>query len=67
MILNRAKDYYDNDKERLRKQARDKYRNSSEEATNVQRKYGRNISYYVWRKETKTKRISKKIAERLKN
>ena len=26
MILNRAKDYYENDKERLRKQARDKYR-----------------------------------------
>ena len=27
MILNRAKDYYENDKERLREQARDKYRN----------------------------------------
>ena len=31
MILNRAKDYYENDKERLRKQARDKYWNLSEE------------------------------------
>ena len=31
MILNRAKDYYENDKERLRGQARDKYRNLSEE------------------------------------
>ena len=31
VILNRAKDYYENDKERLRKQARDKYRNLSEE------------------------------------
>ena len=30
MILNRAKDY-ENDKERLREQARDKYRNISEE------------------------------------
>ena len=30
MILNRAKDYYENDKERLREQARDKYRNLSE-------------------------------------
>ena len=30
MILNRAKDY-ENDKERLREQARDKYRNLSEE------------------------------------
>ena len=27
VILNRAKDYYENDKERLREQVRDKYRN----------------------------------------
>ena len=31
VILKRAKDYYENDKERLREQARDKYRNLSEE------------------------------------
>ena len=31
MILNRAKDYYENDKERLREQTRDKYRSLSEE------------------------------------
>ena len=31
VILNRAKDYYENDKEKLREQARDKYRNLSEE------------------------------------
>ena len=31
VILNRAKDYYENDKKRLRKQARDKCRNLSEE------------------------------------
>ena len=30
VILNRAKDYYENDKERLREQARYKYRNLSE-------------------------------------
>ena len=30
VILNRAKDYYENDKERLREQARGKYRNLSE-------------------------------------
>ena len=29
-MLNRAKDYYENDKERLREQARNKYRNLSE-------------------------------------
>ena len=31
IILKRAKDYYENDKERLGKQARNKYRNLSEE------------------------------------
>ena len=31
VILNRAKDYYGNDKKRLRVQTRDKYRNLSEE------------------------------------
>ena len=30
VILNRAKDYYENDKERLREQARNKSRNLSE-------------------------------------
>ena len=30
-MLNRAKDYYENNKERLREQARNKYRNLSEE------------------------------------
>ena len=34
IILNRAKDYYENDKGRLREQARDKYRNLSEEEKN---------------------------------
>ena len=31
IMLNRAKDYYENGKERLREQARNKYRNLSEE------------------------------------
>ena len=31
VILNRCTDYYENDKERLREEARDKYRNLSEE------------------------------------
>ena len=37
MILNRAKDYYKNDKERLREQTRDKYRNLYEEEKNKKR------------------------------
>ena len=31
IMLNRAKDYYEYDKERLREQAKNKYRNLSEE------------------------------------
>ena len=34
VMLNRAKDYYENDKEILREQARHKYRNLSEEEKN---------------------------------
>ena len=41
VILNRAKDYYKNDKESLREQARDKYRNLSEEEKNKKREYGK--------------------------
>ena len=44
MILNRAKDYYETDKERLREQARDKYRSLSEEDKNKKREYGKNSS-----------------------
>ena len=42
VILNTAKDYYENDKERLREEARDKYRNLSKEEKNKKREYGKN-------------------------
>ena len=43
VILNKAKDYYENDKKkRLREQARDNYRNLSEEDKNKKSEYGRN-------------------------
>ena len=42
VILHRVKDYHENDKKRLREQARDKYRNSSDEDKNKKRKCGRN-------------------------
>ena len=42
MIINRGKDYcYENDKERLRQQARDRYWNLSEEEKNKKREYGK--------------------------
>ena len=67
MILNRAKNYYENDKERLREQARDKYRNLSEEEKNEKRKYGRNRYHNMSEEKKQTKRILKKITVRLKN
>ena len=45
VILIRAKDYFENDKERLRRQARDKYRNLFEEEKNKKREYGKNRNY----------------------
>ena len=42
VILNRAKYYYENDKERLIEQARDKYSNLSEAEKNKKREYGKN-------------------------
>ena len=39
VTLNSVKDYYENDKERLREQARDKYRNLSEEDNNNKKEY----------------------------
>ena len=42
VILNRAKDYYENDKDRLREQAKNKYRNLSKGEKNEKREYGKN-------------------------
>ena len=41
-ILNRAKNYDENDKARLREQARDKHRNLSEEGKYKNREYWKN-------------------------
>ena len=42
VILNSEKNYYENNKKRLREKARDKYRNLSEEEKNKKREYGKN-------------------------
>ena len=63
MILNRAKYYYENDKERLREQARDKYRNLPEEEKNLKREYGKNRYINIpEEKRKKPERISKKLS-----
>ena len=41
-VLNWTKDYYENNKEVLRKKAKSKYRELSEEKKDIKRKYGRN-------------------------
>ena len=41
VILNRAKDYYGDEKKRLREQAIDKYTNVSVEDKNKKREYGK--------------------------
>ena len=51
-MLNRATDYYENGKERLREQARDEYKNLSKEDRNKKREYGRN-RYHNMSKEKK--------------
>ena len=63
VILNRAKDYYENDKERLRQQAMDKYRDLSEEEINKKRDYGKNRYRNISdEKKKNAKRISKKLS-----
>ena len=58
VILNRTKDYCENDKERLREQARDKYRNLSEEdKNNKKREYGKNR--YANMSEEKKQKLKK--------
>ena len=55
VILNRAKDHYENDEERLRGQARDKYRKLSEEEKTKKREYGKNR--YLNMSEEKKQRL----------
>ena len=54
-MLTKAKDYYKNNKARLREQARDKYRNLSGEEKNKKREYGKNR--YLNMSEEKKKRL----------
>ena len=61
-MLSKAKDYYKNNKDRLREKARDKYRNiSEEEKIKKNRIWKKLISQDVWREKNKAKRISKKL------
>ena len=61
VILSRAKGYYKDDKERLRGNARDKYRNLSEDEKNKKRKYGRNRYHNMSKKRNKNQKNIKKV------
>ena len=54
MILNRAKDHYENNKELLRESAKNKYRELSEEEKSIKREYGKK-RYHNMSKEKKQK------------
>ena len=64
VILNRAKDYYENDKERLREQVRDKYRSLSEEEKNNKTNMGRIDTTKCLKKRNKDEKNIKKIIVR---
>ena len=67
VILNTAKSYYENDKERLREQARDKYRNLSEEKK-MKRENMEDTDIIIYlKKRNKDSKNIKKITLRLKN
>ena len=53
VMLNRAKDYYENDKEILREHARDKYKDLSEEEENKNREYAKNRYHNILKKRSK--------------
>ena len=65
VILNKAKDYYKNNKVRLKEQARDEYRSLSEEEKNKKREYGKNRYHNM--SEEKKEAIEEKSRERYKN
>ena len=54
VILNRATDYYENNKELLRERTKNKYRELSEEEKNIKREYGK-TRYHNMSEEKKTR------------
>ena len=63
MILNRAKNYYENDKERLREQARDKCRRLSEEEKNKKGEYGKNRYHNMSEEKNKSSMFCSYLAQ----
>ena len=55
VMLNRANEYYENNKELLKEKTKSKYRELSEEEKNIKREYGRN-RYHNMSEEDKARR-----------
>ena len=66
VILNRGKDYYENNKQLLRERAKNKYRELSEEEKNIKRDYGKK-RYNISEENKKDYKKIKKIIVRLEN
>ena len=65
-ILNRAKDYYENNKRKLlREKAKNKYRELSEKEKNIKREYERNWYKNMSEEKNKDWRNIQKIIEKL--
>ena len=62
MILNKAKDYYKNDKQRLKDRSRNNYRDLSEEEKNKKREYRKDRYHNM--SEKKKQRLFKKIYQK---
>ena len=67
MILNRAKDYYENNKELLRERERAQFRELSEEEKNKKREYGKKRNHNMSEDNKKKLKEYQKIIVRLKN
>ena len=63
VILDRAKDYYRNNRNELKVKATDKYRKLSEEEKDMKRQYGRNR--YNNMSEVDKQRLNKRISKKL--
>lgn len=61
IILNKAKEDYENKKQRLREQARNKYRKLSNKDKNIKIEYGGN-RYQNMSEEEETKRIPNQLS-----
>ena len=66
MILNRAKDYYENNKELLRERAKNKYRKLPENEKDVKRQHQRDRYHNMTAEEKQRLKDIKKITVRLK-